>query len=158
MTVDELSEAAVGPGSPPPSAPVTLQNYVRRLRQALGAGRDRIETQPGGYLIRVTAGELDMTAMEEALTGARRAARGRLRATGRTACRRSARTLARRAAVRRDPAPADRAGDTPAHRAAFAGARAADRGRAAARRDAELVAEARQLILRSRCESTCTHS
>ena len=75
VTVDHLAELLWSPGSPPPSAPVTVQNYVQRLRHALGAGRDRIETRPGGYLIHVAAGELDITVMEEALAAARRAAR-----------------------------------------------------------------------------------
>jgi DNA-binding SARP family transcriptional activator/Tfp pilus assembly protein PilF len=74
VTADQLTELLWGP-VPPPSAPVTLQNYVKRLRGALGAGRDRVVTQPGGYLIRVAPGELDITAMEEALARAHHAAR-----------------------------------------------------------------------------------
>jgi DNA-binding SARP family transcriptional activator len=61
---------------PPPSATISLQNYVKRLRQALGTvARDRVVTQPGGYLIRVEPGELDLTEMEQALAAARDAAR-----------------------------------------------------------------------------------
>jgi DNA-binding SARP family transcriptional activator/tetratricopeptide (TPR) repeat protein len=71
-----LADLLWDPEPPPPSAGVTLQNYVKRLRQVLGpSGRERIITQPGGYLIRVEPGELDLTAMEQALTAARRAAR-----------------------------------------------------------------------------------
>jgi DNA-binding SARP family transcriptional activator/Tfp pilus assembly protein PilF len=49
-------------GGPPGTARVTLQNYVKRLRQALGpSGYERIVTRPAGYLIEVGAGELDVT-------------------------------------------------------------------------------------------------
>jgi DNA-binding SARP family transcriptional activator/tetratricopeptide (TPR) repeat protein len=73
VTADQLADWLWGQ-VPPPSATVTLQNYVKRLRQAFGAGCDRIITQPGGYLIQVHPGELDISAMEEALTGALRSA------------------------------------------------------------------------------------
>jgi DNA-binding SARP family transcriptional activator len=46
---------------PPASAAGSLQNHVARLRTYLGAdGRDRIETAAPGYLIRLSAGELDL--------------------------------------------------------------------------------------------------
>ena len=46
VSVDELAETLWGSG-PPPSARVTVQNYVKRLRQGAGdAGRARIITQP----------------------------------------------------------------------------------------------------------------
>ncbi len=73
VTTDQLADLLWGPALPL-SAAVTLQNYVKRLRQALGAGRDRIMTEPGGYLIQVHSGELDISAMGEALTAAHRAA------------------------------------------------------------------------------------
>ncbi len=73
VTADLLADVLWGP-VPPPSAAITLQNYVKRLRQAFGTGRDRIVTQPGGYLIHVRPGELDLCAMEEAVTAARRSA------------------------------------------------------------------------------------
>lgn len=48
------------PTGPPASAAKIVQNYVLRLRQALGTdGAGRISTVPGGYAIRVEAGELD---------------------------------------------------------------------------------------------------
>ena len=48
-------------GGPPGTARVTLQNYIKRLRQALGpAGYERIVTRPAGYLIEVGVGELDV--------------------------------------------------------------------------------------------------
>lgn len=76
VSADDLAEALWG-SSPPPSAPVTLRNYVKRLRSSLGeAGRSRIGTQPPGYLIRVEAGELDVDRFEEMLGAARDSARG----------------------------------------------------------------------------------
>ena len=44
VAVDELAEALWGP-APPVKARVTVQNYVMRLRKALGAGRVRISTR-----------------------------------------------------------------------------------------------------------------
>jgi DNA-binding SARP family transcriptional activator len=76
VAADQLADMLWDPEPPPRSAAVTLQNYVKRLRQALGpTGRDRIVTQPHGYLIRVEPGELDLAVMEHALTAARKAAR-----------------------------------------------------------------------------------
>jgi DNA-binding SARP family transcriptional activator len=64
---------------PPPSARMTVQNYVRRLRQALGdSGRSRISAQPRGYVNRVDAGKPDATLFEEFLGDAQTAARGGL--------------------------------------------------------------------------------
>src|SRR5215831_12694117 len=61
-------------GRPPGTARVTLQNYVKRLRQALGpAGYERIVTRPAGYLIRVEPGELDVARFRQ-LAGAGQAA------------------------------------------------------------------------------------
>jgi len=60
---------------PPPSAPATIRNYVKRLRQALGvAGHARISTEPAGYMISVGPGELDITRFEARLGSAREAA------------------------------------------------------------------------------------
>ncbi len=73
VTADQLADVLWGPVLPP-SAATSLQNYVKRLRQALGTGRDRILTQPGGYLIQVYPGELDIAAMEQTLTAAIRSA------------------------------------------------------------------------------------
>src|SRR5262249_38786773 len=74
VTADQLAELLWGP-APPSSAAITLQNYGKRLRQAFGAGRDRVATQPGGYRIRVDPGELDIAAMGQAVASAGRAAR-----------------------------------------------------------------------------------
>jgi DNA-binding SARP family transcriptional activator/tetratricopeptide (TPR) repeat protein len=73
VTADQLTYLLWGPVLPP-SAAITLQNYVKRLRQAFGTGRDRIMTEPGGYLIQVHPGELDISVMEETLTAALRSA------------------------------------------------------------------------------------
>ncbi len=75
VSVDELAETLWGAG-PPPSARVTVQNNVMRLRKALGdEDAGRIVTQPRGYCIRVADGELDVTRCETLLEGARAAAR-----------------------------------------------------------------------------------
>jgi DNA-binding SARP family transcriptional activator/tetratricopeptide (TPR) repeat protein len=67
---------AVWEGQPPETARVTLQNYVKRLRQALGPlGYQRIVTRPAGYLIEVMPGELDVTRFAELQAGAVSAAR-----------------------------------------------------------------------------------
>jgi DNA-binding SARP family transcriptional activator/tetratricopeptide (TPR) repeat protein len=63
-------------GSPPGTARVTLQNYVKRVRQALGpAGYERIVTRPPGYLIQVEPGELDVARFEQLAAAGRAAAR-----------------------------------------------------------------------------------
>lgn len=75
VRLDELAEVLWGADSPR-TARVAVQNHVMRLRKALGAaGRARIRTEPGGYLIRVLAGELDVSRFESLLAGARAAAR-----------------------------------------------------------------------------------
>jgi DNA-binding SARP family transcriptional activator len=74
VRADELAETLWVSG-PPPSGLVAVQNYVMRLRNTLGdAGRDRIITQPPGYLIRVQDGELDLSRFEALLGTARAAA------------------------------------------------------------------------------------
>ncbi len=71
-----LTEQLWPTGAPPPSASVTVRNYMKRLRQALGSlGQDRIITQPGGYLIRVESGELDVSLMEQSVAQAHHTAR-----------------------------------------------------------------------------------
>ena len=62
--IDELWGA-----SPPDTAPTALQVYVSQLRKALG--RDLILTQPPGYLIRVSDGELDLHRFERLVATAR---------------------------------------------------------------------------------------
>jgi DNA-binding SARP family transcriptional activator len=59
VTMDELT--ALVWSRPPPSARVTLQNYVKRLRQVLRAADPaRILTRPSGYQVSVGADELDL--------------------------------------------------------------------------------------------------
>ena len=71
----EIAEALWGLG-PPPSAQVSIRNYVRRLRQVLKeAGLDRILTRPSGYLMRVAPDELDVTRFERLAADAQAASR-----------------------------------------------------------------------------------
>jgi DNA-binding SARP family transcriptional activator len=75
VPVDDLAEA-VWDFRPPGSARVTLQNYVKRLRQALGPeGHERIVTRPIGYLIKADAGELDLARFGQLHAEGRAAAR-----------------------------------------------------------------------------------
>ena len=61
VLIGELAETLWG-AEPPPSAEMTIRNHVRRLRDALGAaGRARVATVPGGYLVNVAVGELDVS-------------------------------------------------------------------------------------------------
>jgi DNA-binding SARP family transcriptional activator/Flp pilus assembly protein TadD len=77
VSLDELAETLWGAG-PPPSARVTLQNYVRRLRKILAdTGGSRIRTLPHGYLMSVAAGELDVSRFAALQAAAREAARER---------------------------------------------------------------------------------
>ena len=74
----ELAEA-VWEGQPPETARVTLQNYMKRLRQALGpTGYQRIVTRPAGYLIEVRPGELDVARFTELRAAVGAAGGGRL--------------------------------------------------------------------------------
>src|SRR5437763_5421134 len=57
VSSDRLVEA-LWEDDPPPTAQKVLQVYVSQLRKVLG--RDRLETRPPGYLLRVEAGELDL--------------------------------------------------------------------------------------------------
>ena len=75
VSLDELAEI-LWESEQPPSARVTIRNYVMRLRQALAdTGGSRISTQPPGYLIRVEPDELDVARFESLLGAAREAAR-----------------------------------------------------------------------------------
>ncbi|HUD37586.1 MAG TPA: BTAD domain-containing putative transcriptional regulator [Streptosporangiaceae bacterium] len=75
VTLEELVDLLWG-SAPPASARVTVQNYVKRLRQAMGqAGRERISTRPHGYLISAGTEELDVSRFDELLASARAAQR-----------------------------------------------------------------------------------
>jgi DNA-binding SARP family transcriptional activator/tetratricopeptide (TPR) repeat protein len=52
-------------GRPPASAVANLQSYVSDLRRLIGGGRDRLRTVRSGYLLRVTADELDLMRFEK---------------------------------------------------------------------------------------------
>jgi DNA-binding SARP family transcriptional activator/tetratricopeptide (TPR) repeat protein len=73
VSLDEL-DAALWGKAPPASARATLQNYVKRLRQALAETGPRIGTLPQGYLITVAPGELDVSRFEALLGRAGKAA------------------------------------------------------------------------------------
>ena len=73
VTVDDLVEVLWG-SSPPPSARPSLKTYVMRLRKTLaGAAQPLISTRPGGYLITVGHGELDVDRFETLAAAARAA-------------------------------------------------------------------------------------
>jgi DNA-binding SARP family transcriptional activator len=74
VSLDDLTETLWGP-EPPPTARVTIQNHVMRLRRALGAEGARITTEPPGYRIRVHASEIDVSRFETMLATAQAAAR-----------------------------------------------------------------------------------
>jgi DNA-binding SARP family transcriptional activator/tetratricopeptide (TPR) repeat protein len=74
VTADELVDVMWGT-TPPPTARAGLQNCVKRLRDSLGAARARISTEPGGYMICLREGELDVARFEAKLDEARAAAR-----------------------------------------------------------------------------------
>ena len=74
VPVEELAEVLWGT-APPPSARVTVRNYVKRLRAALGeTGPARISTRPRGYVVSLDAGELDVARFEALLRTAQAAA------------------------------------------------------------------------------------
>ncbi len=71
----ELCDVLWG-SAPPVSARATVQNYIKRLRQALAdTGGSRIGTLPRGYVIAVAADELDVLRFEAAAERAGAAAR-----------------------------------------------------------------------------------
>ena len=73
LSLDELAETLWG-SAPPPSARVTVQNYVTRLRKGLGpAAGARISTQGHGYLIEADPDELDISRFKAHLRAARAA-------------------------------------------------------------------------------------
>ena len=75
VSLDQLAEVLWG-SAPPRSARVTVQNYVKRLRQALAdTGKSRIGTRSDGYVISVQPDELDVTRFEAFASAARAATR-----------------------------------------------------------------------------------
>jgi len=74
VSTGELAEVLWGAALP--SAPkMSVQNCVMRLRKSLGDSASAIVTEPGGYLIRIGAGDLDIARFEAALAAGRSAAR-----------------------------------------------------------------------------------
>jgi DNA-binding SARP family transcriptional activator/tetratricopeptide (TPR) repeat protein len=71
VSIDQLADSVWGT-APPPSARVTIQNYVARLRRVVG--ETLIETRPDGYLLRVGPGQLDLSRFRDLLSTARAAA------------------------------------------------------------------------------------
>jgi predicted ATPase/DNA-binding SARP family transcriptional activator len=67
VSTDRLIDDLWG-AEPPATAAVAIQNAISQLRRLVGA--DRIVTHPGGYELRVAAGELDVHAFERGLADA----------------------------------------------------------------------------------------
>ena len=61
VAADRLVEA-VWEGAPPATAQKALQVHISQLRKLLG--RERLETQAGGYVLRIEPGEFDLASFE----------------------------------------------------------------------------------------------
>src|SRR5580765_6460639 len=77
ISSDRLIDEVWGP-EPPKTASASLQNYVSRLRKAIGA--DLIVSQAPGYLLRVDPERFDLARFERLVAEARRAVEPRERA------------------------------------------------------------------------------
>jgi DNA-binding SARP family transcriptional activator len=66
---DELIDLLWGDDAPP-SARASLQNQIHAIRRVLGA--EVVERQPGGYVVHVEPGRLDLERFEQLVTKARR--------------------------------------------------------------------------------------
>ncbi|GIG88720.1 AfsR/SARP family transcriptional regulator [Plantactinospora endophytica] len=79
VSLDHLTEL-MWDGTPPASAIANLRTYATRLRTSLGgspeAGRSRLTTTSGGYLLRVGPDELDLQVFTERLRLGRAALAG----------------------------------------------------------------------------------
>src|SRR5262249_30424256 len=73
VSADRLIDEVWGP-EPPKTAGASLQNYVSRLRKAIGA--DAIVSQPAGYVLRIDPERFDLARFER-LTGEARLAEPR---------------------------------------------------------------------------------
>ncbi|MFE6841331.1 BTAD domain-containing putative transcriptional regulator [Streptomyces sp. NPDC057686] len=76
VPADELIDGLWG-STPPSTARTTLQNYVKRLRHALQGGREdrgTLLTRPGGYVLLLDQGVLDLREFERLTRGAAEAA------------------------------------------------------------------------------------
>jgi DNA-binding SARP family transcriptional activator len=75
VPVDDLADV-LWDSRPPPSARASLQTYVMRLRKSLGDhDHSLIAAQPGGYMISVGPGDLDVDLFDSSLAAARDAMR-----------------------------------------------------------------------------------
>lgn len=70
VPTDTLVEA-LWDGDPPATATKIVHGYVSQLRKALGDGV--VETQPGGYLLRIESGDVDAARFEALLSDGRAA-------------------------------------------------------------------------------------
>ena len=70
VSSDRLIDELWGP-EPPRTAGASLQNYVSRLRKALG--NEVVESRAGGYVLRVDPERFDLTRFERLVAEAREA-------------------------------------------------------------------------------------
>ena len=77
ISSDRLIDEVWGP-DPPKTAGASLQNYVSRLRKAIGA--DAVVSQPSGYVLRVDPAQFDLARFERLSTEGRGAPEARERA------------------------------------------------------------------------------
>src|SRR5919206_680888 len=68
VSADRLIDEVWGP-EPPKTAGASLQNYISRLRKAIGA--DTIVSQPPGYILRVDPERFDLARFERLTAEAR---------------------------------------------------------------------------------------
>lgn len=74
VSVADLVDVLWG-ADPPQSARISVQNYVMRVRIALGEAASLLATMPGGYVLTVRADQLDVTRFEVLIREASAAAR-----------------------------------------------------------------------------------
>jgi DNA-binding SARP family transcriptional activator len=77
VSADQLIDEVWGP-EPPKTAAASLQNYISRLRKAIGS--ELVVSQAPGYLLRVDPERFDLARFERLVAEARRAAEPRERA------------------------------------------------------------------------------
>src|SRR5258705_7299004 len=77
VSADQLIDEVWGP-EPPKTAAASLQNYISRLRKAIGS--DLIVSQAPGYFLRVDPERFDLARFERLVAEARRAGEPRERA------------------------------------------------------------------------------
>jgi predicted ATPase/DNA-binding SARP family transcriptional activator len=70
VSADRLAED-LWSGKPPPHCMATLRVYISRLRRALGPGATALLTQPPGYRMVISAGDLDADRFDRLVAAAR---------------------------------------------------------------------------------------